>query len=170
MLRLLSIAVVLLFLGLLELVNGECSTSNCLGCKKGCKSQDFSGFQYSGGSKILSQHNKLRRRFGVPNLKWSNTLEYQAWYTMQQDPTCSHAATNRFKNAIINEVGQHLQCESYWCGHYENLAIGDVPTGVQRWINEGPGGGHHDNMVSSDVAWVGCWHKGDCLKCLYWGK
>ena len=70
----------------------------------------------------------------------------------------------------IDEVGQHLQCESYWCGHYENLAIGDVPTGVQRWINEGPGGGHHDNMVSSDVAWVGCWHKGDCLKCLYWGK
>ena len=109
MLRLLSIAVVLLFLGLLELVNGECSTSNCLGCKKGCKSQDFSGFQYSGGSKILSQHNKLRRRFGVPNLKWSNTLEYQAWYTMQQDPTCSHDATNRFKNAIISKFSHYCR-------------------------------------------------------------
>ena len=70
---------------------------------------------------------------------------------------------------VLGDAGQHLQCQKYWCGHYENLAIGGVSSGVQRWINEGPGGGHHDNMVSRDVAWIGCWHKGGCLKCLYWG-
>jgi len=181
MLRLLSVAVVLLSAVLFERVQGECSTSinnGCTDCMKGCATTDFKQFYYTNGAAILEQHNNLRRRYGRQDLKWSNRLEYEAWMTLEKESECSHDATNRHKDQIIREAGQHLQCDQWMCGHSENIHFPnpsytncyDDKSCVQDWINEGWGGGHHDNMASDNNAWVGCWGREGCLKCLYWTK
>ena len=106
MLRLLSVAVVLLSAVLLERVQGECSTSinnGCTDCMKGCATTDFKQFYYTNGAAILEQHNNLRRRYGRQDLKWSNRLEYEAWMTLEKESECSHDATNRHKDQIISK-------------------------------------------------------------------
>ena len=67
-----------------------------------CKSSDVGkGFQYPNGETILNQHNYLRRSLGKADLKWSNNLEYMAWYVLKNtNNECTHSATNRFKEEI----------------------------------------------------------------------
>jgi len=146
-----------------------------------CKSSDDGmGFQYSNGKAILNQHNNLRRSLGKADLKWSNNLEYMAWYVLKNtNNECTHSATSRYKNKILKK-GKQLECKSYWNGHFENIAAGSHLSDrslVQLWIDEGPENGdgkehgHYENMVNSDLKWVGCWKSGpkNCLKCIYWG-
>ena len=66
-----------------------------------CKQSDSTGFTYSNGKAILDQHNYLRRSVGVKDLKWSNNLEYMAWYVLKNtNNECTHSATNRYKDEI----------------------------------------------------------------------
>jgi len=182
MFRLYFTASILILSVLFEHARGKCSTSNSLGCEKGCATLDTSTSAYfnGDGKKILQQHNNLRRRLGVFDLKWSARLEYMAYITTIKSE-CSHAGTNEHKEDII-EQGQWLQCKSYWGGHGENLHFPkykgqancyDDQSCVQDWIDEGPGSGyahgHYNNMVSKEYKWVGCWDREGCLKCLYWG-
>lgn len=141
---------------------------------KCANSDDSHGFQHNKGRTIFNKHNSLRRRVGRTPLKWSNSLEYMAWFILDKSSSCSHAATDNYANKIF-EHGKNLECQSNWLGHFENIAIGSPNTGVQRWINEGPENGdgrqhgHYENMVNEQVKWIGCWQTSSCLKCLYWG-
>jgi len=124
------------------------------------------------GKAILNKHNNLRRQFGVPDLKWSARIEYEIYDIMiNKSPGCTHDATNVYKADIKSKAGDILKCEKNWLGHFENIAQGHSSelAGVQAWINEGPGGGHHDNIVNPDVKWIGCYTKDKCYKCVYWG-
>merc|ERR1712001_22179 len=141
-----------------------------------CKKSDFTGFTYSNGKAILDQHNYLRRSVGKKDLKWSNNLEYMAWYVLKNtNNECTHSATNRFTEEI-KESGKKLECPRAYDGHWENIALGRPENMAQGWIDEGPENydgkehGHYETMVNSDVKFVGCWHAGDCLKCIYWGN
>lgn len=141
---------------------------------KCANSDDSHGFQHNKGRTIFNKHNSLRRRVGRTPLKWSNSLEYMAWFILDKSSSCSHAATANYAKKIF-EHGKNLECQSNWLGHFENIAIGSPNTGVQRWINEGPENGdgrqhgHYENMVNEQVKWIGCWQTSSCLKCLYWG-
>ena len=81
-----------------------------------CKSSDDAfGFQYSNGKAILDQHNNLRRSVGRTPLKWSNSLEYLAWYVLKNtNNECTHSATNRYKNKIKGKYDLFLtKCLDY---------------------------------------------------------
>jgi len=125
------------------------------------------------GRRIVDMHNKLRRRKGVPDIKWSGKLEYAIWEIMaDKKASCSHSGTRAWKPSIIDPAGEGLQCSSQ--RYMENIAIkyDSAVDGVQGWIDEEGTSkdGHYRNMINRGAKYVGCWTEGTCFKCIYWGE
>ena len=70
---------------------------------KCANSDDSHGFQHNTGRTIFNKHNSLRRRVGRTPLKWSNSLEYMAWFILDKSSSCSHAATDNYANKIFGK-------------------------------------------------------------------